>query len=242
MSVRRIIGGVLAVMVLAAAVGYFYLSAERPRINVLEPDGSSSFAIMDFDKPISTNPPPRGWYHRVFKRHGPMGISFSTKDGRPSIRLATHNTASILVRQVEIPLDSYRFLSWEWLIEKAIETKLDERTAAGDDHPARLFLRFQDKAGKIRAMEIIWGNKHLRKGDWKHLTELYFFEFPHYTANGGAENVGRWHKERVNLPDLYTHLWGEAAGIKLIEVGLFCDTDQSGAQSVAYFSDIRVEQ
>ena len=242
MSLRRILGGLFGVIVLAVAAGYFYLSAERPRINVLMPDNSDSFVVMDFREPISIDPPPDGWYHRIFRRHDPMDISFADKDGRPSIRLATHNTASILVRQVEIPLDSYRFLSWEWLIERAIETELDERTAVGDDHPARLFLRFQDDTGKTRAMEIIWGNKHLRKGDWKHLTELYFFEFPHYTANGGADNVGRWHKERVNLFDLYTHLWGEAAGIKLIEVGLFCDTDQSGAQSVAYFSDIRVER
>ncbi len=242
MSRRKILGGLVGLLALSAIAGYFYFSAERPRINVLLPDGSSSFAVMDFRKPISMTPPPDGWYHRIFLRHEPMDISFANKDGRDSIRLATNNTASILMRQVAVPIDAYNFLSWEWLIEQAIETELDERTAKGDDHPARFFLRFQDKAGKKHAMEIIWGNRHFKKGDWKILTRTFGSGFPHYTANGGNENVGRWHKERVNLAELYTHLWGTPAGVTLIEIGLFCDTDQSGAQSIAYFSDVRVEK
>ncbi len=30
--------------------------------------------------------------------------------------------------------------------------------------------------------------------------------------------------------------------MRLVEVALFCDTDETGSESVAYFSDIRVEQ
>lgn len=242
MSVRRILGILFGVIVVVGVVGFFYFRSERPRLNVLIPDGSGSFTLMDFRQPITIKPPPDGWYHRIFRRHDPMDISFVTKDGRPSIRLATHDSGSIFVRQVEVPIDSYPFLVWEWFIEQAIETELDERTVEGDDHPARLYLRFQDTTGETHAMEIIWGNRHLKKGDWKHLTFFYIIKFPHYTANGGAKNVGRWHKERVSLRDIYAHLWGEPAGVKLIELGLFCDTDESGANSIAYFSEIRVEK
>ena len=34
-------------------------------------------------------------------------------------------------------------------------------------------------------------------------------------------------------------LWGSAAGVRLVELALFCDTDQTGAESVAYFSNVR---
>ena len=241
MTIRRTLGGLLGVIVVLGIAGYFYLNSERPRLNVLVPDGSGSLQLMDFRQPIPVNPPPDGWYHRTFKRHDPMDISFVTKDDRPSIRLATHDTGSIFARQVEVPIETHPFLTWQWFIERAIDTDLDERTIEGDDHPARLYLRFENAAGKHHAMEIIWGNRYLKKGDWKHLAFFYFNKFPHYVANGGPENVGRWHHERANLVDLYTQLWGDPAGANLIELGLFCDTDQSGAQSIAYFSDIRIE-
>ena len=92
-------------------------------------------------------------------------------------------------------------------------------------------------------MEIIWGNQKLAAGDWKHLEFMFgLIEFPHYVANGGEANVGRWHRERVDLRELYSELWGDAAGVRLTELALFCDTDETGASSVAYFGPISVVQ
>ena len=51
------------------------------RVNVLVPDGSWSFAIMDFTDSFPLEPLPAGWYHRRFWRHGPMDISFEMKEG-----------------------------------------------------------------------------------------------------------------------------------------------------------------
>ena len=48
-------------------------------------------------------------------------------------------------------------------------------------------------------------------------------------------------RPRVNLSELYSTLWGDAQGARLVELALFCDTDDTGAKSTAYFSDIRVE-
>jgi len=50
-----------------------------------------------------------------------------------------------------------RCFAWRWYIELPIRTPLDERTREGDDHPARLFLRFLTDHGEKRAMEVIWG-------------------------------------------------------------------------------------
>jgi hypothetical protein len=76
----------------------------------------------------------------------------------------------------------------------------------------------------------------LVSGDWKYLKTFWGGQgFPHYTARGGQANVGRWHDERVDLRALYRKQWGDPAGARLVEVALFCDTDQTGASSVAYF-------
>ena len=42
------------------------------------------------------------------------------------------------------------------------------------------------------------------------------------------------------MKSLYTELWGEASGVRLTELALFCDTDETDASSIAYFSDVAV--
>ena len=61
-------------------------------------------------------------------------------------------------------------------------------------------------------------------------------------ANGGDENIGRWHHETVDLTKIYRELWGDPTGARILEIALFCDSDETGAHTVAYFADVRVEQ
>ena len=213
------------------------------RTNVLSSDGSASFAVMDFKNGIPLDPLPPGWFHRKFILQPPMEISFVTKQDRPAIRLATHASASMLFRYVDINIDEYPNLAWSWLIEQPINSNIDESTRAGDDHPARLYLKFQAPDGALHSMEIIWGNKKLHRGDWKYLKSFWSrSSFPHYTANGGDDNAGGWIDESVNLRGLYRKLWGDPKGARLIEIALFCDTDQTGAESIAYFGMVKVEK
>lgn len=216
---------------------------EAPRHNVLVADGAASVAVMDFRQPLSLAPLPEGWRHRTFFRTDPMQISFGPKQGRAAIRLATENGGSMLYRFTEIALDQYPLLAWGWLVEQPIISDIDETTPAGDDHPARLYLKFRAPDGETRAMEIIWGNRTLHEGDWKYLESFWRrSRFPHYVARGGNENTGRWHDEKVDLRALYQRQWGNPQGVSLQEVALFCDTDATGARSVAYFSEVRVER
>lgn len=231
--------GSILVIVLACAGSLGCASPDRTA--VLVPDGSPSFALMDFSEPPSLDPLSPGWHHRIFRRHPPMEISFVTKDGRAAVRLGTDDSASMLFRWVDVELSGYPVLSWDWLIEEPIASQEDEMTVAGDDHPARLYLSFESASGDEHSMEIIWGNRSLGRGDWKHLKFFGLFSFPHYTANGGDDNAGRWHHESVDLSELYSTLWGDLQGVRLTELALFCDTDDTGAKSTAYFSDVRVE-
>lgn len=232
-----IVGAVcLAAVVLTACTG-------GQRSNVLVPDGSPSLVVMDFRKPLALDPLPDGWRHRTFFRTDPMQISFVSKAGRPAIRLVTHRSGSMLYRFTDLSLDQYPLLSWDWFVEQPIASEADETTKAGDDHPARLYLKFRSAKGETHAMEIIWGNRKLRAGDWKYLESFWSRSpFPHYVARGGDENAGRWHDEKVDLRALYRKQWGDPRGASLQEVALFCDTDVTGARSVAYFSTVRVER
>jgi hypothetical protein len=207
------------------------------RVNVLVPDGSPSVHVMDFTEPLPLDPLPDGWYHRRFWRHGPMGMSFVAKAGVPAIRLATHDTASMLFRHTAIDLGAYPMFAWRWFIEDGIESEVDEATRAGDDHPARFMVMFEAADGERHAMEIIWSNRRFAAGDY-----MYLGSFPHYVANGGREHQGRWYRERVDLARIYRELWGDPTGARILDIGLFCDSDQTGDATVAYVADVRVER
>jgi len=214
-----------------------------PRNHPLVPNGSASLVLMDFSKPIALDPIAEGWHHRTFSGVEPMSISQVEKDGRAAMRLATSSSASMLFRFVDIPIDEYPSLRWEWFIEQGVRSEEDERTVAGDDHPARLYLKFVDAQGDDHAMEIIWGNQQLQAGEWLHLGFLLgLIEFPHFVANGGEANEGSWQPQEVDLREIHRELWGDPSGARLTEIALFCDTDQTGATTVAYFSDLRAER
>jgi hypothetical protein len=115
-----------------------------------------------------------------------------------------------------------------------IRSPLDERTREGDDHPVRLFLRFITDRGEKRVMEVIWGNR-LKPRDYK-----YIGNFPHFVADAGDDRVGRWLDERVDLARVYAEIWKDAAPAHLVDVAVFCDSDDTRTASIAYFAYVRL--
>jgi hypothetical protein len=112
---------------------------------------------MDFEQSFPLDPLPSGWRHRKFWTRSPMTMAFAVKEGVPSMRYETHDSGSMLFRDVDIDLAAYPMLAWRWYVELPIRSPFDERTREGDDHPARLFLRFATDRGGKRAMEVCLG-------------------------------------------------------------------------------------
>jgi hypothetical protein len=206
--------------------------AGRERVNVLTANGEPAIVVMDFAAPFPLDPLPPGWYHRTFWTRAPMQAAFASKDGVSALRCETRSSGSMLFRHVDIDLADYPLLAWRWFIEVPIDSALDERTRAGDDHPARLFIAFKTAMGEDRRMEIIWGNR-LKAGDYK-----YIDKFPHYVANAGNENIGRWHAEQVDLQAIYRHIWRDGAPARVLDIALFCDSDDTHTASIAYFAEV----
>ena len=199
--------------------------------------GELELAVMDFNEPMSLDPPPEGWWHRKIPVDAAMDMSFGFIEGDHALRLATENSAHMLLRFVDIDLERYPLLAWRWLIENPIETDIDELTRAGDDHPARLIISFRTVDNQERAMEIIWGNE-LVTGNYKYIDNL-----PHYVANGGNDTVGYWYEEEINLLGIYRELWpDDQSTSRITEIGLKGDSDDTNDDSVAWFSYIRLKQ
>jgi hypothetical protein len=214
-------------------IGWHFLGG---RSDVLKPDGGPVVTVMDFERSFPLDPLPSGWLHRKFWTPSPMAMAFVVKDGVPSMRFETHDSASMLFREVDIDIATYPMLAWRWYIELPIRSPIDERTREGDDHPARLLLRFITDRGEKRAMEVIWGNR-LKPGDYK-----YLGSFPHIVADAGDDRVGRWLDERIDLPRVYAEIWKDAAPAHLVDVAVFCDSDDTHTASISYFAYVRLER
>ena len=192
-----LIGGV-ALITAAGLIGWQFLGGCG---EVLKPDGGPVVTVMDFGKSFPLDPLPSGWRHRKFWTRSPMTMASAVKDGVPSLRFETRDSASILFRA-----------------------------------PARLFLRFITDRGEKRAMEVIWGNR-LKPGDYK-----YIGGFPHFVADSGDDRVGRWLDERIDLARIYAEIWKDAAPAHLVDVAVFCDSDDTHTASISYFAYVRLER
>ena len=66
--------------------------------------------------------------------------------------------------------------------------------------------------------------------------------FPHFVADGGGARVGRWLDERIDLARVYVEIWKDAAPAHLVDVAVFCDSDDTHTASISYFEYVRLER
>ena len=105
---------------IVATVGVIGWQVFGERGEVLKPDGGPVVTVMEFGRPFPLDPLPSGWRHRKFWTRWPMTMSSAVKDGVPSMRFETHDSASMLFRHVDIDLVAYPMLAWRWYIELPI--------------------------------------------------------------------------------------------------------------------------
>ena len=85
-------------------------------------------------------------------------------------------------------------------------------------------------------MEIIWGNK-LKAGDYK-----YVDRFPHYVADGGDDKIGQWLREEVDIQAVYRRIWPDGAATHLIDIAVFCDSDETHGHTVSDLADVKIRR
>lgn len=192
--------------------------------------------VMDFAVPPSLKPLSPGWDQHKFFWHKPMNISFVTKKGQKAAKFHTKDSASILIRKVDAELSDFPVLSWQWLVEKGINASAPENTPAGDDHPVRLIIYFEDLAGEERIIEILWGNQ-LAAGQ-----AVFVHGFKHFVARGAGADTNQWYKENLDLAQLYQNTFKEAPDAKITDIGIFCDSDDTNGETIAYISTIQLKK
>jgi hypothetical protein len=97
--------------VLVAAVDLIGWHFWGGRGEVLKPNDGPVVTVTDFGPSFPLDPPPSGWPHQEFWTRLPMTMALTVKDGMPSMRFETHDSASMLFRYVDIDLAAYSMLA-----------------------------------------------------------------------------------------------------------------------------------
>jgi hypothetical protein len=243
-NIFRTLGVIVGALILLVGVGYLYfqkLTSAPSAVNPVLASAGPTVTLMDFAVPPTRDPPSLGWWEIGFLTKPKMQISFVDKANVKALRCETHGSGSIFGRHTDIDMGQFPNLSWSWLVEKPIVTALPEQDRSGDDHPARFLLHFRDVTQSERYFEIIWSNGAYKQGQWKVIGS-----FHHYVANGGdaktGENTEQWFNETVNLLQLYRTATNRTDTPRLINISIFCDSDDTGAESIAYFGNVRLEK
>ncbi len=174
-----------------------------------------------------------GWLSKVFS--GKTRYVFERQDGQIALRADSHATASGLYRITDIDLSRTPILNWEWKIANIL-TGNDERTRAGDDYPARIYVVFSGgvRFWQTRAINYIWSNQWPVDESW---LNAYTENAGMIVVESGSADVGVWKKERRDVYVDYKRLFGEEPG-HVNAVAIMTDTDNTGRVAKAWYGDI----
>jgi Protein of unknown function (DUF3047) len=232
---------ILLTLGFAGYLAFQKLTSPPSPVNPVLADAGTRVTLMDFTTPPSLEPITSGWWQLGFMTKPYMKVSFVEKDSVKALRCETSRSGSMFGRHTDINLAAFPKLSWKWQVEQPVVADAPETDWSGDDHPARFLIHVVDSLKAEHYFEIIWSNGALQAGQWKIIGN-----FHHYVANGGnaktAEHTNTWFSESVNLLDLFHTATGRNDSARLINIAIFCDTDDTGAKSVAYFGDVSLGQ
>ena len=174
-----------------------------------------------------------GWEEKSFA--GETRYETVRQDGRLVVRATSRGTASGLYLQRRIDLDKTPILRWTWRVEGTLGD-IDERTRAGDDYSARVYVIRSHPVflWRTRAVNYVWASTQAVGETWPN---AYTDASQNVAVRSGDTHTGRWVEERRDVRADFRELFGES--VRHVDaVAIMTDTDNTGGAAVAYYGDI----
>ena len=174
-----------------------------------------------------------GWEEKVFE--GRTLYETVRQDGRTVVRATSRGTASGLFLRRRIDLDETPILRWSWRVDGTLGN-IDERTRAGDDYSARVYVIRSHPVfvWRTRAVNYVWASTRAPGETWRN---AYTDSSRHVAVRSGDAHAGQWVDERRDVRADFRELFGES--VRYVDaVAIMSDTDNTGAAALAYYGDI----
>jgi hypothetical protein len=174
-----------------------------------------------------------GWERKSFRGETEYSL---VRDGESTVvRAHSKATASGIYRKVALDTLQYRYLRWKWKVKEPLPGNGLEKTKAGDDYSARMYVVFPGFFfWQTKAINYVWAGRLPREES-----------FPNpYTRNAmmvvvesGADKAGTWVTEQRDILSDYRRLFGGEPR-KLGAIAIMTDSDNTGGSATAWYGDI----
>ena len=188
--------------------------------------GMVQFPVDDFEHGLGPE-----WQVKSFK--GDTDYRVVPEGTGHVLQADSHGTASALIHKVDLDPRDYPILSWRWKVAGTI-AQGDERTRAGDDYAARVYVIFPHWFfPKTRTLNYLWAN-HLRQGEF--IANAYTGNAMMIAVESGPEHSGQWIVERRNIIEDYRRAFGGDPP-QIGAIAIMTDTDNTGVTATAWYDD-----
>ena len=164
-------------------------------------------------------------------------------DGRLALRAIGRESASGVIRRVQVDPNRCPILEWTWRVEK-LQSSADLRVKESDDVAASLFLLFGDPGffsdpDPVPTLRYVWTTDRAVENEV--IDNPYM---PGVVRNivvrVGAERIGQWVTERRNIVADFERAFGETPKDAIEAFALFTDNDQTKEAVEAYYASVRL--
>jgi hypothetical protein len=176
-----------------------------------------------------------GWTAKKFENT--TQYELTRIDNRIALKAVSRNSASGLVKKVQVDLEKTPFLNWQWRIENRLTGAFDETAKQGDDYAARIYVIVSGGIAfwKTRALNYVWARHARKEAVWHN---AYAGKNAVMTAVRAKDDpISVWQMEKRNIKaDLKTFFKED---IRYIDaVALMSDTDDTQNAVIAVYGDI----
>jgi len=175
-----------------------------------------------------------GWEPHRFS--GETRYRLVEQGGVQVVEARSDGTASGLYRRVHVDLTRTPILHWRWRVENTLPG-VDERTRAGDDYPARIYVVREGGLAfwRTRALSYVWASGQPAGSHWPN---AFTDRAGMIAVRSGRAGLMAWQEERRDVRADFRQLFGEEI-TEVDVVALMTDTDNSGGSARAFYGDIR---
>ena len=183
------------------------------------------------------------WNHKVFV--GSTDYSVIKHKGKLALKAVSKGTSSGLFLKKKIDLQKTPILNWNWLVEQSMP-ELNERSKAGDDFVARVYLVIDGGLAKWKSKSVnyVWSGSQSKGQVWDN--PYLGNKVKMVALRGKDDKTGQWLNEKRNVyQDLIKHFGDKGspkANLKAYRyvhaVAIMTDADNSKSNVEAYYGDV----
>ncbi len=176
------------------------------------------------------------WNERSFS--GNTQYTQDSSENSNTLQAEANGTASAFYRQGRIDLNATPCLHWRWQISQTAPQALDERTRAGDDYAARVYVVRRGGLAFWRAKTInyIWSASEPVNSRWPNAYAGNNAQM--WVVNSGNTLAAQWVTHARDIQSDWLDAFGETIN-HLDGIAVMTDGDDSGSQLSASYATLR---